>query len=62
MPFLETAPGVIIVNVNKVVITWLSHGIGCNDETWLITSISNKKRLVKYVVTYFYLLNTMQQL
>lgn len=62
MPFLETAPGVVIVNVNKAVITGLSHGIGCNDETWLITSMPNKKGLVKYVMTYFYLLNTMQQL
>ena len=62
MPFLETAPGEIIVNVNRVLITRLSHGIGYNDETWLITSISNKKGLVKYVMTYFHLLNIMQQI
>lgn len=53
MPFLESAPGEIRVNMNKVLITWVSHGIGYNDEIWLITSISNKKGLVKYIMTYF---------
>lgn len=61
MPFPQTALGEIIVNVNKVLITWLSHGIGYNDETWLVTSISNKEGWVKYIMTYFHLLNIMQQ-
>lgn len=56
MPFLETALGEIIVNVNKVLITWLSHGIGYNDETWLITSISNKEGWVKYIMNIFSLI------
>lgn len=46
----------IIVNVNKVLITWLSDGIVYNNETWLITSISNKKKLVKYILAYFHII------
>lgn len=47
MPFLKNAPKEIIVNVNKILSTWLSDGIVYNNETWVITSISNKKKLVK---------------
>lgn len=44
------------MHVNKVLITWVSHGIVYNNETWIMTSISNKKGLVKYILAYFHIM------
>ena len=41
IPFPETAPEEIIVNVYKVTVTWLHHDIFYNNERWVITFISN---------------------
>lgn len=41
------------MHVNKVLITWLGYGIVYNDETWIMTSICDKKGLVKYILAYF---------
>lgn len=42
--------------MNKVLITWLSDGTVYNNETWVRTSISNKKGLVKYILAYFHII------
>lgn len=52
IPFLDTAPEEISVNANKVSVTWPSQGVVSNNEAWVITSISNKQGLVKYMFSY----------
>lgn len=44
------------MNGRKVLITWLSDGIVYDNETWVITSIYNKKELVEYILAYFHII------